>query len=60
MIGRVALLWVNEKVRIHGSSIAKSPTHQIGERRAIFVYALLAIGFATPCPPLHNWLKHGL
>ena len=47
MVGRVGLLWLNQK---------------IGERRAIFLYALIAIGCVLPVspssassPPFNPW-----
>lgn len=50
MIGRVALLWVNKKVKesIKIVNIC-SPHYQVGERRVLFVYSLLAIGWVDIC-----------
>lgn len=47
MIGRVALLWVNRKVRQCRNALSarfKPPYLQIGERRALFIYSFLCIG----------------
>lgn len=46
MIGRVALLWVNRKVRQSNSLSAEIESRylQIGERRALFIYSFLCIG----------------
>ncbi|KAG1901123.1 MFS general substrate transporter [Suillus fuscotomentosus] len=46
MIGRVGLLWVNKKASLYPiySTQHRSPRSQVGERRVLFIYAILAIG----------------
>ncbi len=49
MLGRVLLLWFNQKVRIvynaRGLEIKVLKNSQIGERRALFLYVTLVIGY---------------
>ncbi|KAG1823601.1 MFS general substrate transporter [Suillus subaureus] len=46
MIGRVGLLWVNKKASFYPvrSMQYKSQRPQVGERRVLFIYSILAIG----------------
>lgn len=46
MIGRVGLLWVNKKVSLYPvhSMQQRSQSSQVGERRVLFIYSILAIG----------------
>ena len=45
MTGRVALLWLNQKVcPLYLFFIVIPQSCQVGERRVLFIYALLAIG----------------
>ena len=54
MLGRILLMWVNRKVKLQQQQpssfllpVLKRPL-QIGERRILFIYALLAIQYALP------------
>lgn len=46
MIGRVGLLWVNKKVCLYPvhRMQQRSQSSQVGERRVLFIYSILAIG----------------
>jgi fucose permease len=45
MIGRVALLWVNKKASLfHRMHSTNTHMSQVGERRILFIYSILAIG----------------
>lgn len=47
-LGRVALLWVNKTVsRLHIRMPQTPIVPQVGERRVLFIYSLLAIGYET-------------
>ena len=53
MLGRVCLLWLNQKVRRltqHHFFMMNSQLLQLGERLAIYVYTTLAIAYAPSVP----------
>ena len=49
MLGRILLLWLNKKVRPSALTVNTKFIHlwQIGERLALFIYALIAIMYAA-------------